>query len=342
MIGLALVTLVAVLAAGITSTFRGAVEDLWTDADYAMTAQNNFSPIPASVGEGIAEVPGVEAVGDVRTGDAQVFGNAVLRDRRRPARSARCSTSTWAEGSEDVLARARRRRRGRRRRLRRRPRPAARLAGPADVRERRPGDRSRSRASSTRPRAARPSARSRSPPPSGTSTTRTRATSSPSCAWRAVRPTRTRPRSSRRSPTFPNAKAQTRSEFIDNQIAGLSAILNILYVLLALSVVVSPLRDRQHARADGVRAHARDRDAARDRHDAAAGAADDPPRERDHRADRRLARDHSRHRPRRAARGANRLHRLHAAGRLADRVRDRDDRRRDHRRRSSRRGERRG
>jgi putative ABC transport system permease protein len=38
---------------------------------------------------------------------------------------------------------------------------------------------------------------------------------------------------------FPNAKAQTRSVFIDNQIAGLSAILNILYVLLALSVVVS-------------------------------------------------------------------------------------------------------
>src|SRR5262249_4463078 len=31
MIGLALVTLVAVLAAGITSSFRGAVNDLWTD-----------------------------------------------------------------------------------------------------------------------------------------------------------------------------------------------------------------------------------------------------------------------------------------------------------------------
>jgi ABC-type antimicrobial peptide transport system permease subunit len=38
---------------------------------------------------------------------------------------------------------------------------------------------------------------------------------------------------------FPNAKAQTRQEFIDNQISGLSAILNILYVLLALSIVVS-------------------------------------------------------------------------------------------------------
>ena len=38
---------------------------------------------------------------------------------------------------------------------------------------------------------------------------------------------------------FPNAKAQDRETFIDNQIAGLSAILNILYVLLALSIVVS-------------------------------------------------------------------------------------------------------
>ena len=38
---------------------------------------------------------------------------------------------------------------------------------------------------------------------------------------------------------FPNAKVQTKQEFIDNQIAGLNAILNILYVLLALSVIVS-------------------------------------------------------------------------------------------------------
>ena len=38
---------------------------------------------------------------------------------------------------------------------------------------------------------------------------------------------------------FPNAKAQTRDEFVDNQISGLNDILNILYVLLALSVIVS-------------------------------------------------------------------------------------------------------
>ena len=39
--------------------------------------------------------------------------------------------------------------------------------------------------------------------------------------------------------TFPNAKVQTKQEFIDNQIGPLNAILNVLYVLLALSVVVS-------------------------------------------------------------------------------------------------------
>ena len=58
MIGLALVTLVATLAAGITSTFRGAVDDLFV-ADYAITAQNNFSPIPTSAAEAAAKAPGV-------------------------------------------------------------------------------------------------------------------------------------------------------------------------------------------------------------------------------------------------------------------------------------------
>jgi ABC-type antimicrobial peptide transport system permease subunit len=38
---------------------------------------------------------------------------------------------------------------------------------------------------------------------------------------------------------FPNSKVATRQKFIDNQISGLSSVLNILYVLLALSVIVS-------------------------------------------------------------------------------------------------------
>src|SRR5206468_1345194 len=38
---------------------------------------------------------------------------------------------------------------------------------------------------------------------------------------------------------FPNAKAQTRTKFIDSQARPFKKILNILYVLLALSVIVS-------------------------------------------------------------------------------------------------------
>jgi putative ABC transport system permease protein len=38
---------------------------------------------------------------------------------------------------------------------------------------------------------------------------------------------------------FPNAKLQDRQEFKDNQASGLNQVLNILYVLLALSIIVS-------------------------------------------------------------------------------------------------------
>ena len=43
--------------------------------DYAITAQNNFSPIPIDAAEAAAKAPGVTAVGNVRTGEALVFGS---------------------------------------------------------------------------------------------------------------------------------------------------------------------------------------------------------------------------------------------------------------------------
>jgi putative ABC transport system permease protein len=71
MIGLALVTLVATLAVGIIKPFEDAVDELFV-ADYAITAQNNFDPIPPSAARAAAKVPGVEAIASVRGGDGAV------------------------------------------------------------------------------------------------------------------------------------------------------------------------------------------------------------------------------------------------------------------------------
>ena len=103
MIGLALVTLVAVLAAGIVTTFRSAVDDLWKNADYALTAQNNFSPIPVSVSDTAAKAPGVETVGDVRAGQAKAFGKVFNATAVNPATS-QIFALDWKEGSNAVLA----------------------------------------------------------------------------------------------------------------------------------------------------------------------------------------------------------------------------------------------
>jgi putative ABC transport system permease protein len=237
MIGLALVTLVAVLAAGITSTFRGAVEDLWTNADYAVTSQNNFSPVPVAVSVRIDEVPGVDAVGDVRTGDAQAFGKPFFATAVTPDLSTMLALE-WKEGGEGVLAQL--------------GDDGAivddsyatdhnlRLGSPVRLTFAN-GDRETYRIEGI------------FDPPTGGSpfgpVTISAAewdshTPNPRNLFSFVRmeggqTDANEARLAQALREFPNAKAQTRGEFIDNQIGGLSAILNILYVLLALSVVVS-------------------------------------------------------------------------------------------------------
>jgi putative ABC transport system permease protein len=239
MIGLALVTLVATLAAGIVQTFRGAVDDLWkqSESDYAITAQNNFSPIPVDAADAAAEAPGVVAVMNVRTGQVRAFGETAFATAVDPT-ARELINLTWKEGSQDVLASLG-------------DDGAFVDDGYADDRDLGVGDPID---------LTFPSGEIRRfvvdgifDPPSGGSPFGNVTVST--AAWDEevenprnlytflavegdVTDENTQALESALA-DFPNAKVSTREQFIDNQIAGLNSILNILYVLLALSVLVS-------------------------------------------------------------------------------------------------------
>jgi putative ABC transport system permease protein len=76
MIGLALVTLVGVLAAGLKTRFEGGINDTFI-SDYALTAEDNFTPIGAAAGNALETTPGVAAVSSVRAGQVRVFGSRI-------------------------------------------------------------------------------------------------------------------------------------------------------------------------------------------------------------------------------------------------------------------------
>ncbi|MGH2903476.1 MAG: FtsX-like permease family protein, partial [Solirubrobacteraceae bacterium] len=76
MIGLALVTLVSVLATGLKTTFGNSVNELF-HADYALTATNNFSPVSIASAEALRGVPGVRVVSGVRAGQGRTVGGKI-------------------------------------------------------------------------------------------------------------------------------------------------------------------------------------------------------------------------------------------------------------------------
>ena len=76
MIGLALVTFVGVLAAGLRTRFESAVDQVFV-ANYALTATDNFSPISIASADSLHAVPGVEVVSGVRAGNGRAFGSKV-------------------------------------------------------------------------------------------------------------------------------------------------------------------------------------------------------------------------------------------------------------------------
>jgi putative ABC transport system permease protein len=75
MIGLALITFVAVLGQGVRTSFTGAVNELFV-ADYSLTAGE--TPLSSPAAQAVAKAPGVEVVSEVRSGDAKLNGKTVF------------------------------------------------------------------------------------------------------------------------------------------------------------------------------------------------------------------------------------------------------------------------
>jgi putative ABC transport system permease protein len=237
MIGLALVTLVSILAAGIVSSFRGAVNDIWRNADYAITAQNNFNPIPIAASEAVKKTPGVVEVGDVRAGEALAYGNKIAITAVNPP-AANVFNLDWTKGSAAVMAN---------------------LGQDGAFVDKDYADSHHLEIGSPVPVTFADGTQELlnvegifDPPTGGSpfgrvtmsTTVFDKHSAQPENLYSFVvmKGGQTEANEAALDKTladFPNAKAATRQKFIDNQISGLSSILNILYVLLALSVVVS-------------------------------------------------------------------------------------------------------
>jgi putative ABC transport system permease protein len=102
MIGLALITFVAVIGQGFKTSFTGAVDELFV-ADYSVSAGNNGELLTNEAAQAAATAPGVEAVSEMRSGDAKVDGKTVVVTGV-DANVTKVINITWASGSSSVPA----------------------------------------------------------------------------------------------------------------------------------------------------------------------------------------------------------------------------------------------
>jgi putative ABC transport system permease protein len=102
MIGLALVTVVAVIASGLKTQFERSVNALFR-ADYALTSENGFTPTGIASELALRRVPAVEVVSGVRAGQGRVFGKRVGVTGVAPNVSQVIEVK-WSQGSRRVPA----------------------------------------------------------------------------------------------------------------------------------------------------------------------------------------------------------------------------------------------
>jgi putative ABC transport system permease protein len=236
MIGLALVTLVGVLAAGLRSQFEGSVKKAFK-ANYAITAENNFSPIGLASERAVRNVSGVTVVSGVRAGTARAFGSNVNLTAVEP-NVASVIKVDWQHGSQAVTA----------------------LLGSDGAFVAKDYAKSNHLQVGSPLSVETPSGHAlhlrllgiTNPPkggsPYGDITISQQLFDSlyqnPQNLFTLVKigggvTAANTQRLDAALSGFPDAKLQTRTQFINNQLSGLNTLLNLLYVLLSLSIVVS-------------------------------------------------------------------------------------------------------
>ena len=101
MIGIALVTFVAVLGAGIRGTFEDSLGEQ-IQSEYVVTAPDGFSPFAAGAADELAKQPGVEST-SIRETQVRVEGDKTLIDGVE-SNAAELLRFEWREGSNESLA----------------------------------------------------------------------------------------------------------------------------------------------------------------------------------------------------------------------------------------------
>ena len=102
MIGLALVTFVATLGASLKGTTKDALKDQ-VRADYVVTAKNGYDTFTSSAGHALAAAPGVAAASAVRDDKASSFDTDIDVTGVDPSTISNVYDFRWKKGSDNVL-----------------------------------------------------------------------------------------------------------------------------------------------------------------------------------------------------------------------------------------------
>ena len=102
MIGLALVTFVTVMGQGLRASERNAIESQLDD-DYVVVSQNGWTTLPASVGAHVARTEGVSQATSIRRERGRVLGSGVDVSGIDPATLTALYRLRWETGTPGVL-----------------------------------------------------------------------------------------------------------------------------------------------------------------------------------------------------------------------------------------------